>query len=204
MLKTKTAQKRGFQKTGYLMTHAALTTADRTRIAQLNRAYLQTALGLHRAGHDSWLLSRFDLSAEMLEDLAALSPEALESFHADMSTTLFGIEVSEQALQCVKSADPLAGVKWMGDAETLVAPGTWLMATVLQELAACNVYSDSAAYRFNCEQSLADAVTEVHPLLLASLAAHGGTVLKARFTRNHVMAADVAGAFPVGLLMSLH
>lgn len=176
---------------------------DRQRIAALNRAYLQTALAMHRAGHDAWLLSRFDLSSELLSDLAALSPIALDSLLAEMGTTLFSVEVDATALTCADGADPVAGLA-MADGETLTAPGTWLVATVLQELAACNVYSESASYRFNCEQAVANTLSGIHPLLLASLAAHPGTVLRARFSRNHVMAADMAGAFPVGLLMCLH
>jgi hypothetical protein len=181
----------------------AIPASEKSRIAHINRAYVSTVLNLHSQGQHSYLLARFDLSEEMLDELAGLSENALDSLILDMNTTLFGLELDASLMGLLLEDNSAHALQWMQVQVTGVAQGDAFVALVLQELAVSNIHSDSTAYRFNCSQALADQLSLINPLKLSALAAHSKTLLRARFTRNHLMAAEVNTSLPIGLLMSL-
>jgi len=160
-------------------------------------------LNMYRQGQQSYLLARFDLSEEMLEELSGLSQSALDSLITDMNTTLFGLELGTDWLDLLLKEGSAESLEWMPVQVTSAAQGDAFVALVLQELAVSNIHSDSTAYRFNCSQAVADQLSLMNPLKLSALAAHSKTTLRARFTRNHLMAAEVNTSLPIGLLMSL-
>jgi hypothetical protein len=181
----------------------AFSNPEKQRIAHINKAYLATVLSMHKQGFHSYLLNRFDLSEEILEDLAQLSADGLDGLISDMGTTLFAIEADEGMLGMMIEANATDSVQWIQAQVSGSAQGDALISLVLHELAVSNVHSDSAAYRFNCSQRMADLLSQVNPLNMTGLAAHSKTVLRARFSRNHLMAAEVSTSLPVSFLMSL-